>query len=275
MICEFGPNCANQPPATAARVWAQARARKGEGVYYTAVDPAVYGLSSVGPVLRYSDLMNLLVKLANHGLIHGDFNEFNLMLSEEGKVTVIDFPQMISIDHKNAEFYFDRDVRCIRDFFLRRFRYESHVYPKFSDVHREDSLDLEVAASGFSQEDQEQFERLYTAEERERRAAAEEELGEEEAQSTSEEEMDPEATPNEDAEVAAEADAGASSASEQESGTEEEAAAAEEEEHGEKGDRDAAQFEDIRGEEEFDLGEDGNVVWTPDPRGVAPGAGKL
>ena len=30
--------------------------------------------------------------------------------------------------------YFDRDVQCIRDFFLRRFSYESELYPKFADV---------------------------------------------------------------------------------------------------------------------------------------------
>ena len=31
----------------------------------------------------YSQLMDLLVRLARHGLIHGDFNEFNLMIKED------------------------------------------------------------------------------------------------------------------------------------------------------------------------------------------------
>jgi RIO kinase 2 len=78
--------------------------------------------------------MNLIVQLASYGLIHSDFNEFNLMLSDDDKVTLIDFPQMVSISHLNAEFYFDRDVQCIRDFFKRRFNFESELYPKFSDV---------------------------------------------------------------------------------------------------------------------------------------------
>ena len=30
--------------------------------------------------------------------------------------------------------YFDRDVQCIRDFFKRRFSYESHLHPSFSDI---------------------------------------------------------------------------------------------------------------------------------------------
>lgn len=53
----------------------------------------------------YSDLMNLIVKLASYGLIHGDFNEFNLMISDDEKITMIDFPQMVSTSHPNAEMY--------------------------------------------------------------------------------------------------------------------------------------------------------------------------
>ena len=39
---------------------------------------------------------------AEHGLVHGDFNEFNLMANEEEEITVIDFPQMTSTTHPNA-----------------------------------------------------------------------------------------------------------------------------------------------------------------------------
>ncbi|XP_041436907.1 RIO kinase 2 L homeolog isoform X1 [Xenopus laevis] len=112
------------------------------------------------PASLYSELMDLIVKLANHGLIHGDFNEFNLMLDEEDHVTMIDFPQMVSTSHANAEWYFNRDVKCIRDFFLRRFNYESELYPTFKDIQRECSLDVEIAASGFTKEMQEDDELL-------------------------------------------------------------------------------------------------------------------
>ena len=47
--------------------------------------------------------MSLIVKLADHGLIHGDFNEFNLMLDSNDHITMYDFPQMVSISHTNAE----------------------------------------------------------------------------------------------------------------------------------------------------------------------------
>jgi RIO kinase 2 len=53
--------------------------------------------------------MDLIVKLAKSGLIHGDFNEFNILLKESEDPDVlpepilIDFPQMVSTDHENAE----------------------------------------------------------------------------------------------------------------------------------------------------------------------------
>ncbi|GAA5839622.1 hypothetical protein JCM9279_006000 [Rhodotorula babjevae] len=159
------------------------------------------------PGALYSLLMDMIVRLARSGLIHGDFNEFNLLIRDhrteaekdrddetpderdariakeggdhpvkvelEGEAyderrrrekegtllepVLIDFPQMVSTDHPDAEYYFNRDVECIRIFFARRFKYESSVYPKFTavvrDGVREFDLDVEVAASGFKKED--------------------------------------------------------------------------------------------------------------------------
>ncbi|GAA5970094.1 hypothetical protein JCM3765_006100 [Sporobolomyces pararoseus] len=157
------------------------------------------------PGALYSSLMDLIVRLARSGLIHGDFNEFNILILDhrtlaekdrddetteerdariardggidkpveielegeeyelrkqrerEGTLlepVLIDFPQMVSTDHQDAEYYFNRDVDCIRRFFRRRFKYESNVYPKFTtnlqNGVREFDLDVEVAASGFS-----------------------------------------------------------------------------------------------------------------------------
>ncbi|XP_058806280.1 serine/threonine-protein kinase RIO2 [Phymastichus coffea] len=85
----------------------------------------------------YDDLMNIMCKLAHCGVIHGDFNEFNIMLTPDEKPIIIDFPQMIPTDHEEAEMYFDRDVQCIREFFRRRFDYESERYPVFKKVMKE------------------------------------------------------------------------------------------------------------------------------------------
>lgn len=51
----------------------------------------------------YDDLMNLIVRLGNSGVIHGDFNEFNIMVTDDAKPILIDFPQMVSTSHPNAE----------------------------------------------------------------------------------------------------------------------------------------------------------------------------
>lgn len=104
------------------------------------------------PALLYSEIMELIVKLASHGLIHGDFNEFNLMIDDNDHITMIDFPQMVSTSHPNAEWYFDRDVKCVRDFFIKRFNYESELHPSFSNIRKIHSLDVEISASGYDKE---------------------------------------------------------------------------------------------------------------------------
>ncbi|KAF2747910.1 RIO1-domain-containing protein [Sporormia fimetaria CBS 119925] len=120
-------------------------------------------ISNVGdPASLYAELLSLIVRLAQYGLIHGDFNEFNILVEERedketGDValipTIIDFPQMVSIDHANAEYYFDRDVACIKRFFSRRFGFTSdEPGPFFKDSIKTltKRLDVEVEASGFS-----------------------------------------------------------------------------------------------------------------------------
>lgn len=99
----------------------------------------------------YDTLMALIVRFCKDGLIHGDFNEFNLMMNAEEVITVIDFPQMVSVDHFNAKMYFERDVICIRKFFEKRFGYVSDEYPGFEEtfVQRTGNLDVELRASGY------------------------------------------------------------------------------------------------------------------------------
>jgi len=104
------------------------------------------------PEQLYDDLMNLLLKFANHGVIHGDFNEFNIMIKDNGEPIIIDFPQMVSTNHPNAKEFFDRDVKCLQDFFRRRFNYESELSPNFLDIERMDALDAEVSASGMTKQ---------------------------------------------------------------------------------------------------------------------------
>ncbi|KAF2496610.1 hypothetical protein BU16DRAFT_571707 [Lophium mytilinum] len=154
-------------------------------------------ISSVpDPAGLYAELLALIVRLAGVGLIHGDYNEFNILIEErktgvDGRThslpdieeeqeldalgnapmpeggdevkepaesitlvpTIIDFPQMVSIDHPNAQYYFDRDVACIKRFFSRRFHFTSDdPGPFFAESIKvvQNRLDIAVEASGFS-----------------------------------------------------------------------------------------------------------------------------
>ncbi|KAI9797117.1 MAG: hypothetical protein M1833_005632 [Piccolia ochrophora] len=130
------------------------------------------------PAELYAELIAIILRLAKFGLIHGDFNEFNILIKETPPSSpthttdstpsitpiLIDFPQMLSIDHANAEMYFDRDVQCIKRFFERRFHFvSSEPGPSFAHARRQvgkdarrktdgttKRLDVEVEATGFS-----------------------------------------------------------------------------------------------------------------------------
>ncbi|XXG62052.1 hypothetical protein AAC387_Pa05g0501 [Persea americana] len=127
------------------------------------------------PETVFETIIGLVVRLAEKGLIHCDFNEFNIMIEDDEKVTLIDFPQMVSVSHRNAQMYFDRDVECIFKFFRKRFNLSFHVdqdesgesefdesgRPRFFAIMKStDSLDKELAASGFTTKDQDVIEKF-------------------------------------------------------------------------------------------------------------------
>lgn len=136
------------------------------------------------PAKLYAELIEMTLELAQFGLIHGDFNEFNILIKEDQTTTdnsdkalpgdldneresmiatnrlipyLIDFPQMVSVDHANAQMYFDRDVDCIKAFFERRFHFTSdEPGPHFTEAKKRAQmkssrrLDVEAEASGYS-----------------------------------------------------------------------------------------------------------------------------
>jgi RIO-like serine/threonine protein kinase len=101
----------------------------------------------------YNDLISIIMNMANKGLIHGDFNEFNILVEvKTQKMFVIDFPQMISIAHEEAQKYFTRDVKCINKFFLKKFgmTFDNDISTAelSSIVNRNDYLDVRLKAYG-------------------------------------------------------------------------------------------------------------------------------
>ncbi|KAK7281392.1 hypothetical protein RIF29_09348 [Crotalaria pallida] len=129
------------------------------------------------PGVVFETIIGIVVRLAEHGLIHCDFNEFNIMIDDDEKVTMIDFPQMVSVSHRNAQMYFDRDVECIFKFFRKRFNIsfqeivddvggsdEGRVEGgklSFSEIEKSAGfLDRELADSGFTRKDEEHIQRF-------------------------------------------------------------------------------------------------------------------
>ncbi|GLT92831.1 hypothetical protein SLE2022_106460 [Rubroshorea leprosula] len=129
------------------------------------------------PEVVFETILGLIIRLAEHGLIHCDFNEFNIMIDDDEKVTMIDFPQMVSVSHRNAQMYFDRDVECIYKFFGKRFKLtfeeqddnvdasevdtDESSRPSFSSINKTAGfLDKELAASGFTRKEQDEIERF-------------------------------------------------------------------------------------------------------------------
>jgi RIO-like serine/threonine protein kinase len=110
----------------------------------------------------YQRLIDFIVKLAKDGLIHGDFNEFNLLVGiEDNEICVIDFPQMISTEHEDAKEYFERDIACVKAFFKRKFNltFEDEISGKLEDVVREGTLDVEMKAFGYKEHKEEKGKR--------------------------------------------------------------------------------------------------------------------
>ncbi|CAH2064404.1 unnamed protein product [Thlaspi arvense] len=129
------------------------------------------------PETVFEKIIGIVVRLAEHGLIHCDFNEFNIMIDDDEKLTMIDFPQMVSVSHQNAQMYFDRDIECIFKFFRKRFNMtfqedrdesdetevevDENSRPSFYDITKDaNALDRELEASGFTKKEQNDLDKV-------------------------------------------------------------------------------------------------------------------
>jgi len=77
--------------------------------------------------------------------VHGDFNEFNLMIDADEKITLIDFPQLVHMTAANAQEYFERDVLGVREFFRKRLNIQVEDWPTWEEVV---ASNLEAKESG-------------------------------------------------------------------------------------------------------------------------------
>eukprot|EP01037_Dinobryon_pediforme_P044701 gene44701-56652_t len=123
--------------------------------------------------LEYADrifntCLDILRKLAEPGLVHCDFNEFNLMIDESngGQITLIDFPQMVSTSHFNASELLQRDINGLVKFFSMKMKYVPPDEALFTLEHLLQTstntvrIDEEVQASGFEGFDDEDISQI-------------------------------------------------------------------------------------------------------------------
>jgi len=117
----------------------------------------------------FNECLSMIVQLAEFGYIHGDFNEFNLMIAKESdlinctgviptvedelryeaihngvetltnndaeKIIMIDFPQLVPIDHPNGKELFDRDISGVVDYF-KEYNISNVELPKYEDIYK-------------------------------------------------------------------------------------------------------------------------------------------
>ena len=102
----------------------------------------------------YHKMMDFILKLAENGLIHGDFNEFNILLNinKPDEIVVIDFPQMISTHHSEALNYFKRDVQGAKNYFIKKFNITFDDDLKLENIKQINFLDQELKAYGYIKE---------------------------------------------------------------------------------------------------------------------------
>uniref|UniRef100_A0A1D1ZQ53 non-specific serine/threonine protein kinase n=2 Tax=Auxenochlorella protothecoides TaxID=3075 RepID=A0A1D1ZQ53_AUXPR len=161
--------------------------------------PLVQIKELASPARIYTQLIDLMERLAQMGLVHCDFNEFNILINEEEEITLIDFPQMVSTNHANAEELFERDVDCLIRFFSKKLGYVpsldsalKRVRPNFQLASPSaGDLDSELRASGFKREHQAALDSVAEDDSDSEAGSGEEE---EEEESSSEPECEPEAS---------------------------------------------------------------------------------
>jgi len=67
-------------------------------------------------------------------VIHADLSEYNIMIDEDGEITLIDWPQWIPVSHPNANEILKRDLDNVVNYFRRKYGIERQVGDILSQV---------------------------------------------------------------------------------------------------------------------------------------------
>ncbi|XP_028556465.1 LOW QUALITY PROTEIN: serine/threonine-protein kinase rio2-like [Dendrobium catenatum] len=103
----------------------------------------------------FERIIGLIVRLAEHGLIHCDFNEFNIMIDDEEKVTLLislRWCRFLTVMHKCTLIEIPTAFSS--------FSVKENGRPSFWSIEKSAGfLDKELAASGFTRKDQDEIEK--------------------------------------------------------------------------------------------------------------------
>lgn len=81
----------------------------------------------------FNEIVNISINLLRIGVIHADLTQFNTIISSDGKVTIIDFPQCVRSTDEEAEEKFNHDLDELRKFFKNKYGLEVESIPRFQD----------------------------------------------------------------------------------------------------------------------------------------------
>ena len=71
------------------------------------------------PETAYEVVREYMRRLYRAGLVHGDLSEYNLII-HDGELVVIDLGQAVTVHHRNADDFLQRDCRNVANFFTRQ-----------------------------------------------------------------------------------------------------------------------------------------------------------
>lgn len=107
----------------------------------------LFKLTVENPGVISRKMFEFLKTMWDMGYAHGDFNEFNVMVSGDD-IKVIDFPQCVSIADPKSCSYLKRDIECVHKYFWKKnfFVCDDSM---FKDIFEKNDIKIEVERHGF------------------------------------------------------------------------------------------------------------------------------
>ncbi len=87
-----------------------------------------------------SKVLDEYLKIVRFGIVHSDMSEFNVVLTDEGEVLIIDWAQYVTTDKPESHELLRRDLTVLLNAFRRKWRVErefEEVWPAFEEAWRE------------------------------------------------------------------------------------------------------------------------------------------